>query len=68
MTLDNLQFSYCLKDGCLIEIPVNSGLLAEMRTGGEASVGLYLLNAPNQIELPVNFTGFSEAYAALQVE
>lgn len=68
LTLNNLQFSYCLQDGCLIEIPVNAGLLGEMRSGGEASVNIYLLNSANETTLPVNFTGFNEAYEAFLTE
>ena len=68
MTLEDLDFSFCLSDGCRIPYPVNSGLLAEMRAGGQGNVTVFFLNAPNAVALPVDFTGFNEAYAAFLAE
>ena len=68
MTLEDLNVSFCVTGGCRLLYPVNSGLLAEMRAGGQGNVNLYYLNAPNVLSLPVDFTGFNEAYTAFLAE
>ena len=64
-TVEGIQFSRCLPNGCLVEARLEDPLLAAMSAGGEASIRI--VDAAKQpANLPFSLNGFEAARAQLQ--
>lgn len=66
--LPGLEYSFCSRDGCYVEVPLTSNILAEMRNGLEGEVRFFAYNREQEITIPVSFEGFANAYSAFLLE
>lgn len=68
LELPGLEYSFCSRDGCYIEVPLTSNILAEMRSQLEGEVRFFAFGREQEITIPVSFEGFANAYSAYMLE